>query len=166
MFVMQRKLSSKEHAKYHVSGNPTIGCSLQSTLALGTPRYYGHPLLRTKSSPPPGESYRGLTENYSCYCGFSLLWTPNYVPRVSAITRVDCSFEPFPNDNWDISHCREWKYWYTLGIFIFAYFMNWLEKEDWNNSWLSLWWVPAKQQRSSVHQMFKSRHSKLQVNVI
>ena len=36
---------------------------VQSTLAFWTPRYYGHPLLWTKSSPPPGESYRGLTEN-------------------------------------------------------------------------------------------------------
>ena len=29
---------------------------LQSTLALRTPRYYGPPLLRTKSSPPPAEA--------------------------------------------------------------------------------------------------------------
>ena len=54
------------------------------------------PLLRTpaimdKIQPSPGGSYRGLTENYSRYCGLSLLRTPNYVPRVSAITKVDCT---------------------------------------------------------------------------
>ena len=47
--------------------------------------------LRTQSSPPPGGSYRSLTENDSRYCGLSILRTPNYVPRASAITRVDCN---------------------------------------------------------------------------
>ena len=63
---------------------------IQSILALRTPHYYGHPPLQTKSSPPSCESYRGLTENDSCYYGLSLLWTPNYVPRVSAVMRADC----------------------------------------------------------------------------
>ena len=56
----------------------------KSTIALRTPCYYGHPLLWAKSSPPPGESYRGgFTENDSRYCGLSLLRTPNYVLRCS-----------------------------------------------------------------------------------
>ena len=61
----------------------------QSTLALQTRRYYGHPLLWTKSSPSPGENYRGLTENDSHYCGLSLLRTPNYVPRVSTVLWIN-----------------------------------------------------------------------------
>ena len=68
------------------------GCGCQQAFPFGHPRYDGHPLLRTKSSPPPGESYRGLTENDSRYCGLSLLRTPNYVPRVFAITGVDCTY--------------------------------------------------------------------------
>ena len=48
--------------------------ALQSTLALPTPCYYGHPLL---------------PENNSRCCGLPLLRTPNYFPRVSVITRID-----------------------------------------------------------------------------
>ena len=66
-----------------------ITCGIQSTLGLRTPRYYRHPLLRTKSSTTSGEIYRGLTENDSRYCGLSLLRSSNYVPRASAITIVD-----------------------------------------------------------------------------
>ena len=47
--------------------------------------------LADTRSPPAGQSFRGLIEIYSRYCGLSLLRTPNYVPRVSAITRVDCT---------------------------------------------------------------------------
>ena len=47
---------------------------LQSTPALQTPRYYGHPAI-TDSSKIPGESYRHLTEINSRYYGLSLLWT-------------------------------------------------------------------------------------------
>ena len=53
---------------------------------LADTRYY-----RQNPAPPTGESYRGLTENDSRCCGLSLLWTPIYVPRVSAITRVNCT---------------------------------------------------------------------------
>ena len=50
---------------------------------LANTRYYGqNPAL-------PSAKARGLTKNYSRYCRLLLLRTPNYVPRVSAITRVD-----------------------------------------------------------------------------
>ena len=45
--------------------------SIQSTLALRTPRYYGHP-ANTDSCKIPGLSCRRLTETNSRYCGFSL----------------------------------------------------------------------------------------------
>ena len=56
---------------------------------LWTPtKYYGqNPALS------PAKAIEVLTENYSHYCGLLLLLTPNrnYFPRVSAITRVDCT---------------------------------------------------------------------------
>ena len=47
---------------------------LQSTLALRTPRYYGHPINKD-SCKIPGQSYRRLTENKPRYYGLSLLRT-------------------------------------------------------------------------------------------
>ena len=56
-------------------------CSiLQSTPALRTPRYYGHPAI-TDSSKIPGESYRRLTEINSRYYGLSLLRTYGHFIR-------------------------------------------------------------------------------------
>ena len=53
---------------------------LQSTPALRTPRYYGHPAI-TDSSKIPGESYRRLTEINSHYYGLSLLRTYGHFIR-------------------------------------------------------------------------------------
>ena len=53
---------------------------LQSTPALRTPRYYGHPAI-TDSSKIPGESYRRLTEINSRYYGLSLLRTYGHFIR-------------------------------------------------------------------------------------
>ena len=61
----------------------------------------GHPVIKdtraaiTDKIQPSGESYRGLTENDARYCELSLLRTPNYVPMVFAITRVDCEYDTF-----------------------------------------------------------------------
>ena len=87
-FKLVRERKTKTLTKTLTLAVP-LSIQVQSTLALRTPRYYGHPLLRTKSNPPPGVSYTGLSENDSRYCGLSLLRASNYVPRVSAITRVD-----------------------------------------------------------------------------
>ena len=54
--------------------------ALQSTPALRTPRYYGHPAI-TDSSKIPGESYRRLTEINSRYYGLSLLRTYGHFIR-------------------------------------------------------------------------------------
>ena len=53
---------------------------IQSTPALRTPRYYGHPAI-TDSSKIPGESYRRLTEINSRYYGLSLLRTYGHFIR-------------------------------------------------------------------------------------
>ena len=53
---------------------------VQSTPALRTPRYYGHPAI-TDSSKIPGESYRRLTEINSHYYGLSLLRTYGHFIR-------------------------------------------------------------------------------------
>ena len=53
---------------------------VQSTPALRTPRYYGHPAI-TDSSKIPGESYRRLTEINSLYYGLSLLRTYGHFIR-------------------------------------------------------------------------------------
>ena len=53
---------------------------VQSTPALRTPRYYGHPAI-TDSSKIPGESYRRLTEINSRYYGLSLLRTYGHFIR-------------------------------------------------------------------------------------
>ena len=50
-------------------GKRQLRNGLKSTLALRTPHYYGHALLRTKPSPPTKATYRSLTENDSRYCG-------------------------------------------------------------------------------------------------
>ena len=54
--------------------------SIQSTPALRTPRYYGHPAI-TDSSKIPDESYRRLTEINSRYYGLSLLRTYGHFIR-------------------------------------------------------------------------------------
>ena len=54
--------------------------ALQSTTALRTPRYYGHPAIMD-SSKIPGESYRRLTEINSRYYGLSLLQTYGHFIR-------------------------------------------------------------------------------------
>ena len=49
---------------------------LQSTLALRTPRYYGHPANAEKSNPPPpGETHKGMTGTNSRYYGLSIYIT-------------------------------------------------------------------------------------------
>ena len=50
------------------------------------------PLLRTLAIKDKIQIpiYRGLTENDSLYYGLSLFRKQNDVPKVSAITRVDC----------------------------------------------------------------------------
>ena len=53
---------------------------VQSTPALRTPRYYGHPAI-TDSSKIPGESYKRLTEINSRYYGLSLLRTYGHFIR-------------------------------------------------------------------------------------
>ena len=53
---------------------------IQSTPALRTPHYYGHPAI-TDSSKIPGESYRRLTEINSRYYGLSLLRTYEHFIR-------------------------------------------------------------------------------------
>ena len=53
---------------------------LQSTPALRTPRYYGHPAIADRSKIP-GESYRRLTEINSRYYGLSLLRTYGHFIR-------------------------------------------------------------------------------------
>ena len=53
---------------------------IQSTPALRTPRYYGHPAI-TDSSKISGESYRRLTEINSHYHGLSLLRTYGHFIR-------------------------------------------------------------------------------------
>ena len=64
--------------------------TVNSRLADNT-RYYGqNPALH-----PAKAINRCLTESDSHFCGLSLLRTPNYGPRVSAITRVDCSLKGF-----------------------------------------------------------------------
>ena len=45
---------------------------LQSTLALRTPRYYGHPVNADKSLLP-GEKHKEMNEASPCYYGLSLL---------------------------------------------------------------------------------------------
>ena len=45
---------------------------IQSTLALRTPRYYGHPANADKSQPP-GETHKEMTETNSLFYGLSLL---------------------------------------------------------------------------------------------
>ena len=57
-----------------------LGEAIQSTPALRTPRYYGHPTI-TDSSKIPGESYRRLTEKSSCCYGLSLLRTYGHFIR-------------------------------------------------------------------------------------
>ena len=52
---------------------------LQSTLALRTTRYYGHPANAEKSTPPPpppsGETHKEMTETNSRYYGLSIYIT-------------------------------------------------------------------------------------------
>ena len=61
---------------------------VQSTLALRTPRYYAHPAnIRTAAKSPSENFYRRLTEIIFRYYG---LFQQLAVPRVSAITGVDC----------------------------------------------------------------------------
>ena len=54
--------------------------NVQSTLALRTPRYYGHPANADKSHPPPGETHKEMTETNSRYYGLSLLWKCGHFP--------------------------------------------------------------------------------------
>ena len=72
-------------------------CTIQSTLALRTPRYYGQNLLVHASTQLckmclflPDSHYLTAIFIKPCSCGLLLLQTPNYVPRVFAIMRVDC----------------------------------------------------------------------------
>ena len=58
----------------------SVRVELQSTPALRTTRYYGHPAI-TDSSKIPGESYRRLTEINSRYYGLSLLRTYGHFIR-------------------------------------------------------------------------------------
>ena len=86
--VAERKPDKNE--KFRLAGIQTltsaipVQCSnqyvLQSTPALRTPRYYGHPAI-TDSSKIPGESYRRLTEINSRYYGLSLLRTYGHFIR-------------------------------------------------------------------------------------
>ena len=57
-----------------------LSYTIQSTPALRTPRYYGHPAI-TDSSKIPGESYGRLTEINSRYYGLSLLRTYGHFIR-------------------------------------------------------------------------------------
>ena len=61
---------------------------LQSTIALRATRYYRHSPIMDKIQIP---IYSGLTEKDSQYYGLLLFRTQNNVPKVSAITRVDCN---------------------------------------------------------------------------
>ena len=57
-----------------------VSYDIQSTPALRTPRYYGHPAT-TDSSKIPGESYKRLTEINFRYYGLSLLRTYGHFIR-------------------------------------------------------------------------------------
>ena len=62
-----------------------------STLALWTPRYYGHPAIRTAAKSPGKINYRRLTERNSRYYGLSLLRTSRPgLSDVSCSTRRSC----------------------------------------------------------------------------
>ena len=59
----------------HVTGKKQVlfdnlsANEIQSTFALRTPRYYGHPTNAEKSQPPPGETHKEMTDMNSRYYG-------------------------------------------------------------------------------------------------
>ena len=62
-------LEMQGHDSYIVCAIENLIIKVQSTLALRTPRYYGHLLLRKKSISPAED--RGLTGNDSRYYGLT-----------------------------------------------------------------------------------------------
>ena len=95
MQFLNGSLKSMHAPEYHLSfpqfphqvggGINVMVILIQSTLALWTPCYYRHSLLWTKFRSP------SLTLNEFRYNALSVLRTQNDVPKVSAITRVDCN---------------------------------------------------------------------------